>query len=203
MLNHLSRRLRHLLKAASRSISISLESQRTRQHRHIRLPFAAMIRRHPGPQAWAQRLLIRQGARMHATSLERGDHCSIAILDSRGMVVAWHDSLPGAAMFDHRVIGTHVSQFYPAADVALQRADRQLKLASILGADTREGWYRRANGSAFWGVAVIESLQLKSGELHGYSHVTRHSRDPRERSHRASRQMSRQFFMCAGVSAAA
>jgi hypothetical protein len=140
---------------------------------------------------------------MHATSLERGDHCSIAILDSRGMVVAWHDSLPGAAMFDHRIIGTHVSQFYPAADVALQLADRQLKLASILGADTREGWYRRANGSAFWGVTVIEALQLKNGELHGYSHVTRHSRDPRERSHMAARRISRQFFMCAGVAAAA
>ncbi|MBM0103107.1 hypothetical protein JM946_00035 [Steroidobacter sp. S1-65] len=138
---------------------------------------------------------------MHATSLERGDHCSIAILDSRGMVVAWHDSLPGAAMFDHRIIGTHVSQFYSAADVALQLAERQLKIAAILGADTREGWYRRANGSAFWGVTVIEALQLKNGELHGYSHVTRHSRDPRR--HMTARRAPPQFFMCAGVAAAA
>ncbi|WP_129646094.1 hypothetical protein [Peristeroidobacter agariperforans] len=140
---------------------------------------------------------------MHATSLERGDHCSIAILDSRGMVVAWHDNLPGAAMFDHRVIGTHVSQFYPAADVALQRADRQLKIASILGADTREGWYRRANGSVFWGVTVIEALQLKNGELHGYSHVTRHSRDPRGCGHMTAGRVSRQLFMCTGVAAVA
>ncbi|HEY0940262.1 MAG TPA: hypothetical protein VGE08_09215 [Steroidobacter sp.] len=140
---------------------------------------------------------------MHATSLERGDRCSIAMLDSRGMVVAWHDSLHGAALFDHRIIGTHVSQFYPAADVALQRADRQLKIASILGADTREGWYRRANGSVFWGVTVIEALQLKNGELHGYSHVTRPSRDPRGHAHMTAQRASREFFMCAGVAAAA
>jgi hypothetical protein len=140
---------------------------------------------------------------MHATSLERGDPCSIAILDSRGVVVAWHDSLPGAAIFNHRVIGTHVSQFYPAADVALQRADRQLKLASIFGADTREGWYRRANGSAFWGVTVIEALQLKNGQLHGYSHVTRHSRDSRGRGHMAARHVSPQFLVCVGLTAAA
>lgn len=198
-MNPLSHQLRDLLKAATRSISVSPESQR--QSQHIRLPNAGTTRRHPEPQAWAQRLLIQQGTRMHATSLERGDHCSIAILDSRGVVVAWHDSLPGAAMFNHRIIGTHVSQFYSAPDVALQLAERQLKIASLLGANTREGWCRRANGSMFWGVTVIEALQLKNGELHGYSHVTRHLRDPHK--HMTARRAPPQIFMCAGVAAAA
>lgn len=201
MLNHLSRPLRQLLQATGRQIYVSLESQR--QHHPSGSPIASPTRRHTEPQAWEQRLLVKQGTRMHATSLERNDRCSIAILDTRGLVVAWHDSLPGAATFDHRVIGTHVSQFYPAADVALQRADRQLKIASLLGANTREGWYRRANGSVFWGVTVIEALQLKQGELHGYSHVTRQSRNPREGAHMTARRVSRQFFMCAGAAAAA
>ena len=204
MLNHLSRRLRHLLKEASRSNGIRHQSQRLSKHdQSIRLPNVVASRRHAGPQAWPQRLLVKKGARMHATSLERGDNCSIAILDSRGVVVAWHDSLPDAGIFDRGVIGSHVSQFYPAEDVALQRADRQLNVASVHGSDTREGWYRRANGSIFWGVTVIESLQLANGDLHGYSHVTRYSRDPCNHAHVSAWRMPQQYSLSSGMAAAA
>jgi hypothetical protein len=140
---------------------------------------------------------------MHAISLERGDNCSIAILDRRGVVVAWHDNLPDARAFDHGVIGSHVSQFYATEDVVLQRPARQLNVASIHGSDTREGWYRRANGSIFWGVTVIESLQLKNGALHGYSHVTRYSRDPCIHAHMSAWRIPQRYSMRSGMAAAA
>lgn len=131
------------------------------------------------PPGWRNSLLISRGARMHATSFERGDGCAIAILDHRGVVRAWHDSLPDATTFDCTIIGTHVSQFYLAQDVALLRPDRGLIAACLHGSNTQQGWHRRAGGSIFWGVTVIEPIRLESGELYGYSHVTRFTQDPR------------------------
>lgn len=188
MLHDLSRRLRHLLNEATRSNVIRL-----------RIPTAVDGK----PQDWQQRLLTKLGARMHATSVERGDGCSIAILDSRGTVVAWHDSLPGATKFDFEVVGIHVSQFYLPQDVAFQRPDRRLNAASLHGSDTQQGWHRRPNGSIFWGVTVIEAMRLPSGELHGYSHVTRYLQEPRERVLADARRAPRQYLACFGAVAVA
>jgi hypothetical protein len=131
------------------------------------------------PKGRQEGLLVRAGARMHATSVERSDLCSIAILDSNGLVVAWHDTLPGAAAFHFGVVGIHVSQFYLAQDVAFQRPGRRLHAACLHGTDTQQGWHRRPNGSIFWGVTVIDVMRLGTGELHGYSHVTRYAQEPR------------------------
>jgi hypothetical protein len=136
----------------------------------------------PAPLGWRTRLLMKRGARMYATSVERGDGCAIAILDQGGMVHAWHDSLPGAAAFDFRIIGAHVSQFYLPQDVALFRPGRGLIAACLHGSQTQQGWHRRPGGSIFWGVTVIEPLYLASAELYGYSHVTRFAQDPRDRA---------------------
>ena len=152
---------------------------------------------------WRNRLLIKRGARMHTTSVERGDGCAIAILDQRGVVHAWHDSLPGAAAFDFRIVGAHVSQFYLAQDVALLRPDRGLIAASLHGSETQQGWHRRPGGSVIWGVTIIKPIHLKSGELHGYSHVTRFARDPRCRAVAGIRIAPRQFASFQGAMAAA
>jgi hypothetical protein len=155
------------------------------------------------PIGWRNRLLIKRGATMHATSIARGDGCAIAILDQRGMVHSWHDSLPGATGFDFRILGTHVSQFYLAQDVALLRPDRDLIAACLHGSNTQQGWHRRPNGSKFWGVTVIEPIHLENGELYGYSHVTRFGQDPRARALADVRPAPTQYPAFQGAMAAA
>jgi hypothetical protein len=150
---------------------------------------------------WRSRLLEKRGARMHERSVERGDGCAIAILDHRGLVHAWHDSLPGATAFDFRIIGAHVSQFYLPQDVALLRPDRGLIAAGLHGSTTQQGWHRRPGGSIFWGITVIEPILLESGEQYGYSHVTRFAQDPRARAD--VRAMPRQYSALDGAFAAA
>lgn len=180
MLHDLSRQLSRLMKEAARSNFGQQHPSRSLSERNvIRLKEAGSF---PAPFGWRNRLLLKRGARMHATSLGRGDGCAIAILDHHGVVRAWHDSLPGATAFDFRIIGAHVSQFYLPQDVALLRPDRGLIAACRHGSDTRQGWHRRPGGSIFWGVTVIEPIHLKSGELYGYSHVTRFAQDPRGRA---------------------
>jgi hypothetical protein len=179
MLHDLSRQLGRLMKAAARAPFGQRHPSRSLPERNvIRLKNVTDAGCFQAPFGWRNRLLIKRGARMHATSVERSDGCAIAILDHRGVVHAWHDSLPGAAAFDFRIIGAHVSQFYLAQDIALFRPDRGLIAACLRGSDTQQGWHRRPGGSKFWGVTVIEPMHLESGELYGYSHVTRFARDP-------------------------
>jgi hypothetical protein len=180
MLHDLSRHLRRLMKEAARPNLGQRHSSRSLSgHNVIRLKNVSNATSVPAPFVWRNRLLMNRGARMHATSVERGDGCAIAVLDQRGVVRAWHDTLPGAAAFDFKIIGTHVSQFYLPQDVTLLRPDRGLIAASLHGSNTQQGWHRRADGSIFWGVTVIEPIYLDGGELYGYSHVTRFAQDPR------------------------
>jgi hypothetical protein len=203
MLHDLSRQLRRLMKEAARSNFGQRHSSRSlSEHNVIRLknvPDATSFRAPLG----RNRLLTKRGARMHATSVERGDGCAIAILDHSGVVHAWHDSLPGATGFDFRIIGAHVSQFYLPQDVALLRPDRGLIAACLNGSNTQQGWHRRPGGSIFWGVTVIEPIHLESGELYGYSHVTRFAQDPRGRALAEVRPAPRQYPAFHGAIAAA
>lgn len=152
---------------------------------HVR---SRVLRRH--------RLLIGQGARMHTTSVERGDGCSIAILDPHGKVVAWHDTLPGAKTFDLGVTGIHVSQFFLPHDVAFGRPDRGLMAACLHGSNIQQRWQRRPDGSILWAYTVIEAMRLGNGELDGYSHVTRFAQDPHARALADAQRVPRQRSVC-------
>jgi hypothetical protein len=203
MLHDLSRQLRRLMKDAARSNFGQRPSLRLLSERNVirlkNVSDAASFRAPCGPN----RLLITRGARMHATSVERGDGCAIAILDHSGVVHAWHDSLPGATAFDFRILGAHVSQFYLPQDVALLRPNRDLITACLHGSNSQQGWHRRPDGSIFWGVTVIEPIHLESGELYGYSHVTRFAQDPRGRALPEVRAVPRQYSTFQGAIAAA
>lgn len=128
--------------------------------------------------SWRRRLLLGRGEQIHITSVERADRCAIAILDARGIVVAWHDHLPHANASDRGVVSRHMSQFYVAEDVALYLPARHLSIAAEHGIDTQRGWRCRPGGEIFWGVTVIQSILLSDGELLGYSHMTRLVRGP-------------------------
>lgn len=204
MLHDLSRQLRRLMKEAAPSNFGQRHSSRSLSDRNdIRLRNVTDTASIRVPFGWRNRLLVKRGSHMHATSVERGDSCAIAVLDHRGVVHAWHDSLPGATAFDFRIIGAHVSQFYLPQDVALLRPDRDLLAACLHGSTTQQGWRRRPGGSIFWAVTVIEPIYIDSGELTGYSHVTRFAQDPRGRAPTEIRDVPRQISTFHGALAAA
>ena len=122
---------------------------------------------------WRDRLLAARGQQIHTTSVERDDRCAIAILDTSGIVIAWHNHLPYARPYDPGVLSRHMSQFYLPDDIALNVPAHHLSIAAEHGVDTQSGWRRRPGGEIFWGVTVLQSLLLSDGELLGYSHVTR------------------------------
>ena len=193
MFHDLSRQLRRLMKDARPNLGQRHSSLSRPERNVIRLKNVSV----------RDCLLMNRGARMHATSVARGDGCAIAILDQRGKVHAWHDSLPGATSSGFSIVGAHVSQLYLPQDIALLRPDRGLIAACLHGSNTRQGWHRRPNGSIVWGVTVIEPIHLQGGELHGYSHVTRFAQDPRTRAIADVRPVPRPYSALHAAMAAA
>jgi hypothetical protein len=127
---------------------------------------------------WQRRLLLKRGAQIYSTSIDRTDRCAIAILDARGIVIAWHDHFQNAKSHDRGVVSRHMSQFYLPEDIALYLPACHLSMAVEQGVSTQIGWRRRPGGEVFWGVTIIQTILLSDGELLGYSHITRSLRGP-------------------------
>lgn len=138
---------------------------------------------------WQRRLLLKRGAQIHTTSMDRSDRCAIAILDARGIVIAWHDHFATARPLDRGVVSHHMSQFYLPEDIALQLPACHLSMAVQQGVSTQIGWRRRPNGEVFWGVTIIQTILLSDGELLGYSHITRSLHGPAQHLSPALRTM--------------
>ncbi|WP_129780394.1 hypothetical protein [Peristeroidobacter soli] len=204
MLHDLSRQLRRMMKESTRpNLGRRTSSTSLLEGNVIRLKGAIGVPAAGTGGSWRNRLLVEQGARMHVTCIERSDGCAIAMLDHRGVVCAWHDLLPGAAAFDFRIIGAHMSQFYLPQDITLLRPDRDLLAACLHGSTTQCGWRRRPGGSIFWAATVIQPIYLDNGELNGYSYVTRFAQDPRGRAPSEVRDVPRRYSTFQGAIAAA
>lgn len=128
--------------------------------------------------AWRRRVLLKKGARMHAARMDDGDRCSLAILDGRGVVVAWYDEDDSSRVGLH-VVGRHVSQFYLPADVADNVPGVNLLSAAICGSNTQQGWRQLPSGTIIWGTTAIEAIVLNDGRLQGFSHIVRPAEGPR------------------------
>jgi hypothetical protein len=127
---------------------------------------------------WRRRVLLKRGARMHAAMGIDGRICTLAMLDETGVVVSWYGRAGGTDGTADQVLDRHVSQFYIPEDVANKQPLHDLHTAIVEGRNSRQGWLRRADGTAFWGTAVIEAIVLRGGRLQGFSYMTSDSQGP-------------------------
>ena len=99
---------------------------------------------------------------------------AIYILDPLGNVSTWNS---GAAKIKgysaDEIIGKNYSHFYTAEDVALGKPQRNLKIAESDGHVHDKGLRVRKDGSTFWAEVAIAALRDESGNLRGFSKVTR------------------------------
>ena len=105
---------------------------------------------------------------------------AIFLLDVNGVVQTWNDGarrLKGYA--DEDVIGQHFSMFYPHDVREKGWPEHELREAARLGRFEDEGWRLRKDGTRFWANVVITRLVLPTGELRGFSKITRDLTDRR------------------------
>ncbi len=118
---------------------------------------------------------------------------AIFMLDPRGRVQTWTAGAAeshGYAAAD--IIGEHFSRFYSQDQVDSGRPDHDLGQAASLGRFEDEGWRVRKDGSRFWANVVISAVRDDSGEITGFSDMTRDFTE--RRAHDNALQQTEQRF---------
>jgi PAS domain S-box-containing protein len=99
---------------------------------------------------------------------------AIFLLDPDGRVATWNQGAERIKGYKaDQIIGEHFSCFYPAEAQESKWPDRELELAAKEGRFADEGLRVRRDGTTFWAYVVITALRDDSGELRGFSKVTR------------------------------
>jgi len=110
--------------------------------------------------------------------VERVEEYAIYMLDPTGRVLSWNSGAERIKGFTaQEIIGKNFACFYTAQDVAAGRPQRNLEVAARLGHLRDQGLRVRKDGTTFHADVVITALRGKSGELRGYSKITRDMSD--------------------------
>jgi PAS domain S-box-containing protein len=99
---------------------------------------------------------------------------ALYMLDPTGHVTSWNlgaERIKGYAASE--IVGQHFAKFFPPEDIAAGKPERELELAARVGRFEDEAWRLRKDGSRFWTNVIITSVRNPSGELIGFTKVTR------------------------------
>ena len=99
---------------------------------------------------------------------------AIIMLETDGRVASWNEGatrLKGWS--EQEILGRHFSVFYPEESVAAGKPQQELELAASMGRIAEEGWRVRKDGSRFLADVIITAISDDSGELRGFSKITR------------------------------
>nr|MBA2270039.1 PAS domain S-box protein [Chthoniobacterales bacterium] len=99
---------------------------------------------------------------------------AIFMVDTAGYVQTWNagaERIKGYTAAE--AVGLHLSAFYPAADQPAGKANRLLERAAATGHVIDRGTRVRKDGTTFQAEAILTALRDSSGELRGFSKVTR------------------------------
>jgi PAS domain S-box-containing protein len=121
----------------------------------------------------AEDVLLKSEERLRMMVKSVKDY-SIISLDPKGRIASWNDGSKHLNGYDEaEVIGKPIDIFYPAEDVRSGKPGKLLKLAVEEGHAEDESWRVRKDGSRFFVDTILTALHAPSGELIGFSKVTR------------------------------
>jgi len=105
-------------------------------------------------QAQRERLLRHQETWLNAILTGVADYALIN-LDARGCVTEWNESIGRVTGHGVDVVGCSLSVFYSEDAITPERVLDRLREAQHSGWSLDDGWRVRADGSRFWGSAMI------------------------------------------------
>lgn len=99
---------------------------------------------------------------------------AIIMLDCEGRVVSWNEGARRIAGYQaDEILGHHFSRFYVPEDRESGKPEQGLQAAAAEGRFEDEGWRVRKDGSRFRANVVFTALHDETGQLRGFSNVTR------------------------------
>lgn len=118
---------------------------------------------------------------------------AIFLLDTDGKVSTWNQGAERIKGYKtNEIVGKHFSVFYPPEAQESRWPDRELEIAGKEGRYADEGLRVRKDGTTFWAHVVITALRDSTGELRGFSKVTRDLTERRALEDR-SRQLNKEL----------
>ncbi len=116
---------------------------------------------------------------------------AIYLLDRDGNIVTWN---PGAERIKgysaEEIVGKHFSCFFTQEDRDRGRPGRLIGAAIEKGRVEEEAWRIRKDGSRFWADVVLTAIRDSTGELIGFSKVTRDYTDRKRAEEAVMLQLS-------------
>lgn len=117
---------------------------------------------------------LRQSDEIFRLLVDSVKDYAIFLLDSEGRVATWNQGAERIKGYKaNEIIGEHFSRFYPKEARESRWPDRELEIAAKEGRFADEGLRVRKDGTTFWAYVVITALRDNTGELRGFSKVTR------------------------------
>jgi PAS domain S-box-containing protein len=113
--------------------------------------------------------------------VEGATEMAMFALDVKGNVASWNagaERLKGYKA--EEISGQHFGVFYPEDDRAAGRPQLALRTAMEDGVFRDENWRVRKDGSRFWAEVVMTALKDATGQITGFSKVTRDVTERRE-----------------------
>jgi PAS domain S-box-containing protein len=94
-------------------------------------------------------------------------------LDPEGRIRTWNAAAQRMKGYTAgEIIGRHFSCFYTPEDLASEKPQMELRVASETGRSEGEGWRLRKDGSRFWAHIAITPIRDRGGALLGFAKIT-------------------------------
>jgi PAS domain S-box-containing protein len=132
---------------------------------------------------------LKESEEQYRLLVEGVEDYAIFMLDPNGRITTWN--VGGERIKGYKapeILGRHYSVLFRAEDVERHNPEQELQIAATEGHFVGEGWRQRKDGSLFWASIVITALPDESGNLRGFSKVTRDISD-RKRAEEESRKL--------------
>jgi PAS domain S-box-containing protein len=117
---------------------------------------------------------LRQSEERYHRMINEVQDYAILLLNTNGEIQNWNAGAQLIKGYDAaEILGKHFRHFYLPEDIERRLPERLLKEARDTGKATSEGWRKRKDGSKFWASVVITALHDSTGQIIGFSKVTR------------------------------
>jgi PAS domain S-box-containing protein len=147
-----------------------------------------------------QELTLRESEERFRLLVSGVKDYAIFMLDPRGIVTTWNTGAEFIKGYSaSEIIGSHFSRFYPPEAIARHLPETELHGAMMEGRFEDEGWRIRKDGSRFWANVIITAVRNASGQLVGYSKITRNLSERRKYEEELRRSEERFRLLVDGV----
>lgn len=156
------------LEAANQQLEAEIRDRRTAEAQILQLNAEL-------EQRVSQRTTELQESEEHFRLLVDGvKDYALLMLDPNGHIVSWNSGAQRILGYSaEEIIGQNCECFYLPEDIQQGKPKQNLQIALAEGRLEQESWRVRKDGSRFWANVVTTPLTDETGQLRGFSKVTR------------------------------